>query len=632
MTKPGRNPFLTITATWGVCWIVAAVPAASAQGTFLEPDVTVLHAFHQNVANFGWAVAELVDIDNPPDGAMDLIIPSTGAGTVWVYSGTSGNVLHVLVGPGESQGFGSAVSDAGDTDGDGVHDIAVGAPGSGFGAYPGIVYLYSGADGSLLLSIPGEAAGSQFGFGVGGVGDVNADGFDDIVAGAPSFNGNAGRGYIVSGLDGSFLHVFDGEAGGDSLGIGAAGAGDINGDGVGDAIFGAQGAGANGKAYVYSGVDGALIVETLAQAGSTAYGQFFVDGVGDVNNDGTPDLYVGDYAASGGRGRAYVHSGIDGSVLHIFEGDPGDGLGPGRGTGDVDGDGFADLIIGHYTNDSGGTNAGRVTIRSGRTGRILRTITSTTPLEALGFDAVGVGDVNGDGFIDYLLSASSGSNVYVIAGYEFASCQLAAPPQVVVDAVDANRYLSVSPPADGQPSALRVTLTDVAGFSGSNGEVRWAGPPGPHPDGGSGAGNTFTASQLQCTPFFTDWSTIGRLYLFGAEVVPGSRYTIQAVSQDCGAGTAEENFSSGVELMTQRWGDIVAPFWSPTLAQPDFNDIAAVVQTFIDAQAAPNKPRAQLQPNVPVPSEGVDFRDIAATVSAFVGDSYPFDGPGACMP
>ena len=115
-------------------------------------------------------------------------------------------------------------------------------------------------------------------------------------------------------------------------------------------------------------------------------------------------------------------------------------------------------------------------------------------------------------------------------------------------------------------------------------------------------------------------------------MVPHSTYTVQGVTSDCGADTAEENFSASTELVTQKWGDIVPPFWTPGAFQPDFNDIAAVVQSFVDGATAPNKPRAQLQPSVPAPSESIDFRDIAAAVAAFVGDFYPFDGPGSCSP
>jgi hypothetical protein len=139
-----------------------------------------------------------------------------------------------------------------------------------------------------------------------------------------------------------------------------------------------------------------------------------VAGVGRVDGDRIPDVYAADYAASGGNGFAGVYSGRDGSLIHGWPGGPSDGTGPGREAGDVDRDGRVDLAVGSYT--AGATQAGRVDVRSGATGQVLRTFTSTTAGENLGFDAVGVGDVNRDGRPDLLLSAAEGDAVYLVAG------------------------------------------------------------------------------------------------------------------------------------------------------------------------------------------------------------------------
>ena len=96
---------------------------------------------------------------------------------------------------------------------------------------------------------------------------------------------------------------------------------------------------------------------------------------------------------------------------------PNDGLGPGRGAGDANRDGAADLIIGSYNSSRRGEpEEARSQLFSGRDGSLLRTITSTTAGENLGFDAVGLGDVNGDWRPDALVSAATGDRVYVIAG------------------------------------------------------------------------------------------------------------------------------------------------------------------------------------------------------------------------
>ena len=141
--------------------------------------------------------------------------------------------------------------------------------------------------------------------------------------------------------------------------------------------------------------------------------------MGDLNHDHVPDVYGADYAAGdngANSGYAGVYSGRDGTLLRSWTGAAGDGLGPGRGAGDVNGDHVDDISIGSYTNSDGATAAGKIEIFSGRSGRRLRTITSTTAQENLGFDAVGIGDVNRDHRPDLLASAAEGDTLYVIAG------------------------------------------------------------------------------------------------------------------------------------------------------------------------------------------------------------------------
>jgi hypothetical protein len=91
-------------------------------------------------------------------------------------------------------------------------------------------------------------------------------------------------------------------------------------------------------------------------------------------------------------------------------------MGPGREAGDVNGDGVVDLAVGSYTSSDGASQAGQVEIFSGADGSLVRRMTSTTELENFGFDAVGIGDVSGDGVPDLVGSAASGDRVYVIAG------------------------------------------------------------------------------------------------------------------------------------------------------------------------------------------------------------------------
>ena len=623
---------------------------AVAAGTFVESEVVLLHTFTSVGGNFGWAVADLADISNPPDGVTDIIIPSIGETRVFVYSGATAALLHTLIRPvGDTGSFGNAVGDAGDANGDGVNDVVVGSPGgSAAGTNPGHAYVFSGADGSLLLTLTGEAIRDSFGSGVGGAGDVNNDGRGDVLVGASTNDASgtdSGRAYIFSGMDGSLIRPLNAEAAGDGFGAGTAGTGDVNGDNIGDQIIGAPGAGSFGRAYVFSGADGSLLFATNADAGGAQYGVFFVAGVGDVNNDGGRDVYVGDYASNGGRGKAYVYSGLNGSLIRSIAGPLGAGLGCGRGAGDVNSDGHADLLIGHYTSSSGASNAGRAVLYSGADGSVLRNITSTTAGENLGFDAVGVGDTNGDGLTDLLVSASSQSRVYLIAGLQHVAPT--NPPLTDPSGLAKSRFISFAPGNGSAPTAIRVWLSSLhhvsppysAGpstpFTGFEGQERWVGAPTQFAESTSNA-TPFFASVLQCTPHYRNWSTIPLLHVTGTGIVPSSVYQVENVAAACaGVETTAPctagglRVSSRLEARTTRWGDVEIPYNPPSAtAQPDVGDIAAMVAKFRSAPGAPTKARVLLAAtdgvgNIDMSSD-LNFAHIAACVDAFRGAAYPY--------
>jgi len=163
----------------------------------------------------------------------------------------------------------------------------------------------------------------------------------------------------------------------------------------------------------------------------------------------------------------------------------------------------------------------------------------------------------------------------------------------------------------------------------------WVGPPREYPEEDSSQpGLTFSAAGLQCDPYFRDWDTIGVLHVFGAEIVANSNYELDAIPAICTNRTdLIVNSGTPLTVSTGRWGDAIAPFegeFSP--AQPDFNDVAAIVQKFTSVPGAPNKVLAQLQPNTVFPGRSVDFKDIASDVNAFIGLAYAslFVGPCTC--
>jgi hypothetical protein len=387
-----------------VLWAAPGSGSAAGGGAKFVQRTHVLWSVNggQAGALFGWAVSELTDVNG--DGVTDAIVgavldgPSSN-GAVYVFSGATGDQLFEFHGqPNDLLGY--SVADAGDVNGDGVHDIAAGARGGD------LVHVWSGATGAPLLTLHGEQAGDAFGFSVAGAGDVNGDGHADILVGAVANDAagtNAGRAYVFSGAGGSLLYTIDGNKAGDLFGSAADGTGDLD-----------------GRVYAYSGANGHRIWASAPDKSAKDLGWFFVADVGDLNHDGTPDVYGGDFTYSVGgrnRGRVEIFSGVDGSVIRSWTGSSAQqGFGPGREAGDLNNDGVPDIVVGSYTSSDGAKRGGKVEVFSGATGDRLRVSTSTVKGENLGFDAVGLGDTNGDGHPDLLVSAATGETVYLISG------------------------------------------------------------------------------------------------------------------------------------------------------------------------------------------------------------------------
>jgi hypothetical protein len=220
--------------------MLAAAPGAAGAGTFVQP-ITVLHTFTGPAPGaggyFGWAVSELRDVDH--DGVTDIIIgepeiTAAGRGRTWVYSGRTGRLIYRFHGVGsDAQGY--AIADAGDVNGDGISDILTGAPGDG--TDEGRAYLYSGSTGELIHRFNGVADGDSFGAAVSSAGDVNHDGRADILIGAPGSGaiGSApGHAYVYSGRTFHRLHTLSAGKAGDSFGSGTDWTADVNRDGVPD--------------------------------------------------------------------------------------------------------------------------------------------------------------------------------------------------------------------------------------------------------------------------------------------------------------------------------------------------------------------------------------------------------------
>lgn len=376
---------------------------------FVE-DYRILEEWRGEAKNgsFGWIARNVGDVDG--DGIADVTTSapdlSERAGRVYVYSSGTGELLWTRDGePGDRLGIG--IEAAGDVDADGVPDVIAGAPGAGE------AHVFSGVDGTTLLTFREEGEGDVFGRKVGDVGDVDGDGHDDVLVGAPGHDEageDAGAAYVYSGRDGSVLLKLTGHEPGE--GFGGSGAGHADGEHT----FLVVGAGNHGpedrgRVYVYRGLSDEPAFTIDADETGVDLGAMFVSVVGDVDADGVPDVYGSDWsnnARGPSTGRVYVHSGADGRRLLTLTGEAaGDGFGIGPAdAGDVDGDGHDDLIIGAWQHGSAAPSGGKTYLYSGRDGSLLAEWTCKVMGDTFGFDATGMGDVDGDGVIDFLLTSA----------------------------------------------------------------------------------------------------------------------------------------------------------------------------------------------------------------------------------
>jgi len=213
----------------------------------------------------------------------------------------------------------------------------------------------------LMLTLARGEAYEEFGLDVADVGDVNGDGSPDLLVGAHRFFlDKFGRGYVYLGgaaFDTVPDLVFASEVYAEGYARAVAGAGDVNGDGFCDIIIGAERNGESasraGKAYIYFGGTAMDSLPDVELHGVYEYGYFgcAVAGCGDVNVDGYDDVVIGAYWAGPQLdGEAYVYFGgspMDTLVDLVLEGDPRDAFGMAVGGGlDVNGDSFADILVG----------------------------------------------------------------------------------------------------------------------------------------------------------------------------------------------------------------------------------------------------------------------------------------------
>ncbi len=405
-------------------------------------------AWHvSGLGGFGDSVATTGDVNG--DGFADVIVGyaqftngETREGRAYAYLGSASGVAttpfwtSVETNQAESQ-YGNSVAAAGDVDGDGFGDVIVGSDlFDGALVNTGRAYVYRGSADGLALTAGWTAESNQdsafFGVSVSTAGDVNGDGYSDVIVGAADFdNGQTDEGraciYLGSalGLATSPAWTAESDQAGASFGRSVSTAGDVNGDGYADVIVGASyydnGQTDEGRAYVFLGSASGLATTPAWTAESDQAGVYFgrsVSAAGDVNGDGYSDVIVGAYFYDNGHsaeGRAYIYlgsaSGLAASPAWTAESDQVGALfGSSVSTaGDVNGDGYSDIIVGASSYDNGQTDEGRAYVYFGSASGLASspawTAESDQDSAYFGNSVSTAGDVNGDGYSDVIVGA-----------------------------------------------------------------------------------------------------------------------------------------------------------------------------------------------------------------------------------
>ena len=363
----------------------------------------------------GVVLGSLLDVDD--QGQLMLVVDDTDARWPITIDPVISTAAATLSDGSGTDGHGYTVEGAGDIDGDGFDDVVVGAP---FGS--NAVYVYYGSASGLAstpdqtISSPlSGTSDDDWGWDVSGAGDVNGDGFDDVVVGARKWNSNVGKAVVLLG-SGSGLATtgteLDGSGAG-QLGSAVSGAGDVNGDGYDDVVVGEPSAN-SGTVYVYHGAASGMdsTIQTTIVAGASAGNLGAAVGpAGDVNADGYDDIIIGDDGGSGFAGEFHIHHGTPAgadtvAATTVTAAFAYSRLGAAVDTADdVNGDGYDDVVVGAFGN---ATVTPRVSVYEGGAAGVGAgadaTITGPTG-SSFGRATAGLGDVNGDGYGDILIGA-----------------------------------------------------------------------------------------------------------------------------------------------------------------------------------------------------------------------------------
>lgn len=449
---PPSGTTTTVTATSTILDLLAAG----------APGVLRFNGAAASGEHLGAAISSWGDFDG--DGMEDFLIANdkTSGGQVFGFTGGLG----VLGGIPASPTSAPRISGIGDFDGDGAIDYVAGAAASNIpspGSGAATIFAAS------TVSLSGTAGGQQVGRSVAGIGDIDGDGYNDVIIGAPGTAASAGAAYVVYGGTtnpsiavssmGSDGFVINGIATGDRLGSEVSAAGDFNRDGYADFLLSEPGQGRVHIAFGGFGIAGVTLGGGTMQINGISVDpldkQIPVFSAGDFNGDGISDIAVGANNANGGYGEAYIIYGKSGygggGIIDVNTMTSADGIriasatrmiDGGGAAGDFNGDGFDDVAIVMRTGNiadiyvvygrAGVSNLNDAALNN--TANAFHMSYNVGGAAAFKFEISSAGDTNGDGFGDLVIGtpdANGGDGGFIIVSGRANPADIASGKEII---------------------------------------------------------------------------------------------------------------------------------------------------------------------------------------------------------